>query len=522
MKAPLAGLILAFGLAAAPAPQLVKQGTKYSLLVDGKPYIMLGAQVNNSSGWPDRLESLWPAAESLHLNTLEVPVYWEDIEPQFGSFQFATVDRIIQQARAHHMRLVLLWFGTWKNGTMDYAPSWVKADPAKYPHMLDSGGHPVRVLTPISETNLAADKQAFSELMKHLREVDGEMHTVILVQVENEPGSLGTDRDHSAAANQLFAGPVPEALTTALRRNPGTWSEVFGDEADEAFAVYYVSRYVNQVAAGGKQAYQLPLYVNVWLREQKNFMRPGEAYPSGGATSNMLSLWKANTPSIDLVAPDNYLLDYVNYRNVMGIYHRDDNALMIPETGGPRFPSNMFYALGDFDALGFAPFGLDMTVKEGKIREEVQPFADNCRLLEPVLPLIASLQGTGKLHAAVEEAHLTEKLIRSEKYDILVQFGTPHIEYGGIFGTQTPKLSGRALVAEVAPDEFIVMGFDARVDFRTSRSSKFQNAQFLRVEEGTFVNGEWKAARLLNGDEAFFGFFLPAGGAMVRAKLTSY
>jgi hypothetical protein len=138
------------------------------------------------------------------------------------------------------------------------------------------------------------------------------------------------------------------------------------------------------------------------------------------------------------------------------------------------------------------------------------------------LPLIASLQGTGKLHAAVEEAHLTEKLFTTEKYDILVQFGTPHLEYGGIFGTQTPKLSGRALVAQIEPDEFIVMGFDARVDFRPSRSSKFQSAQFLRVEEGTFVNGEWKATRLLNGDEAFFGVFLPAAGAMIRAKLTSY
>ncbi|MGA7411772.1 MAG: DUF5597 domain-containing protein, partial [Bryobacteraceae bacterium] len=105
--------------------------------------------------------------------------------------------------------------------------------------------------------------------------------------------------------------------------------------------------------------------------------------------------------------------------------------------------------------------------------EEVQPFADNCRLLEPGLPLIASLQGTGKLHAAVEEAHLTEKLISTEKYDILVQFGTPHIEYGGIFGTQTPKLSGRALVAEVAPDEFIVMGFDARGPVRIRQRTPF-------------------------------------------------
>jgi beta-galactosidase GanA len=386
MKALLLCGVFGFGLAAAPLPQIVRQGSKYAFLVEGKPYLILGAQVNNSSGWPSQVEKLLPAAAALHLNTIEVPVYWEDVEPEEGQFRFNTVDRILQLAREQHFRLVLLWFGTWKNGTMDYAPNWVKANTNRFPRMLDDAGHPVRVLTPLSETNLQADQRAYSQLMGHLKLVDGEQHTVILVQVENESGSLFTDRDHSPAANREFAGQVPASLLKALHKTPGTWKEAFGAEADEAFAAYYVSRYVNAVAAAGKREYALPAYANVWLREQKNFMRPGEAYPSGGATLNMLDLWKAMTPSLDAVAPDNYVLDYVNYGRVLAGYRRPDNPLLVPETGGPRVASNLFYALGDYDALGYAPFGLDRMVEGGAVKERAQAFAEDCRLLQPALP----------------------------------------------------------------------------------------------------------------------------------------
>jgi hypothetical protein len=523
MKAFLLCCMLSFGLIAAPLPQIVRQGNRYSLLVDGKPYVILGAQVSNSSGWPAQFEKLLPGAAALHLNTIEVPVYWEDVEPQEGQFRFDTFDRILQLAREHQFRLVLLWFGTWKNGTMDYAPDWVKTNPDRFPRMIDDGGHPVRVLTPLSETNLQADQQAYSQLMRHVKQADGDQHTVLLVQVENESGSLFTDRDHSPAANREFAGQVPAPLLKALHKRPGTWKEAFGGEADEAFAAYYVSRYVNAVAAAGKKEYALPAYANVWLREQKNFMRPGEAYPSGGGTLNMLDLWKANTPSLDAVAPDNYVLDYVNYQRVLAGYRRPDNPLLVPETGGPRVASNIFYALGDYDALGYAPFGLDgMVAEDHQVKERAQGFAEDCRLLQPALPLIAQLQGTGKLHSAVEEQYLTDRLIESSAFEVLVQFGTLHTEYGGTFGTQTPAMSGRALVAELAPDEFIVMGFDAHVRFRPVRERPQQNAQFLRVEEGSFVDGQWKATRLLNGDETFFALSLPAQGRILRVKLMAY
>src|SRR6185437_5272281 len=110
MKTFVCILLLSVGLSASSIPQIVRRGDKYSLLVDGKPYIVLGAQVMNSSGWPAQFEKLLPGAAAMHLNTIEVPVYWEDVEPQEGQFKFDTFDGIIRMAREHHFRLVMLWF----------------------------------------------------------------------------------------------------------------------------------------------------------------------------------------------------------------------------------------------------------------------------------------------------------------------------------------------------------------------------------------------------------------------------
>jgi hypothetical protein len=532
-----AALAAALGccLAAAPLPQIVKQGRKFTLMVDGKPFIMLGGQVNNSSGWPSRMQEIWPVFKALNANTAEIPVYWETVEPKPGEFRFEAVDQIIRDARVQNMRLILLWFATWKNGVMDYAPGWVKQDTAKYPRMIDSGGKPVRVLSPHSEATMNADRAAFVAFMRHLKEIDGDAHTVIMVQVENEPGSLFTDRDHSPASNKLFEGPAPAALTTALKRPAGTWTQAFGPEADEAFAAWHVARYINEIAAAGKKEYGLPLYVNVWLREQKNFMRPGEAYPSGGATSNMLDVWKAAAPAIDVIAPDIYVMDYASYRKVCESYSRPDNALLIPETGGfGAFARYMFYALADYDSLGFAPFGIDRIsaaiVPEGipgvsagtSLLDLVRPMMDNYRLLAPALDQIAAWQGTGKLHSAVEEDQITERLLNFTDYEVLAQFGRPQVSYGGTFASGTEKKTGRSMIAEITPDEFVIIGFDTRVRFEPRRGSKLRNAQFLWVEEGKFENGVWKPARRLNGDESFFSLSLPASGAILRAKLMSY
>ena len=258
---------------AQPLPKFAAKDGRYTFLVDGKPFIALGAQVHNSSGWAATMEDVWPQLEALHVNTAEVPVYWQAVEPQPGKFDFGELDRIIESARSRKIRLILLWFATWKNGMMNYAPEWIKTDPEKYPHVIGANGKGILVLSPHSQANLDADRRAFRALMSHLKQFDAGKQTVIMVQVENESGSLGSIRDYSEEGNRLFASAVPEELVKALKRGPGTWKEVFGPDADEFFAAYSVATYINEVAKSGKAVYNLPMYVNAWLRGDLTLQR---------------------------------------------------------------------------------------------------------------------------------------------------------------------------------------------------------------------------------------------------------
>lgn len=526
LATPLLLLSLA-AFAAEPIPRIARDaGGAWRFYVNDKPFVMLGAQVRNSSGWPSQLDSVWAQMQALHVNTVEIPVYWEQIEPRQGTFDFAVVDTIVTEARARGLRLVLLWFATWKNGQMDYAPQWVKQDPVTYPRMINRAGQPVKVLSPHSQRNLDADRRAFAALMTHLKQIDEQQRTVIMVQVENEPGSLDTVRDYSAESNLLFTkGSVPPGVRKSSSGGT-TWAQVFGAEAEEAFAAYHVATFVNAVAEAGKKAYPLPMSVNVWLREEKTFLRPGENYPSGGAVSNMLDLWKALTPSIDVIAPDIYTTHYRNYQEVCELYARRDNPLLVPETGGSgAFARYLYYAIGDYSALGFAPFGINVQDTKN-LNERLNAMAANFRLLGPSLPEIAKLQGTGKLKSAVEEHQLTNRLLRFDGYDVVAMFGfPPQLSYGGLFAPGTKETTGRALIGQLGPNEFLVAGFDTLVQFRPSRNDigKETASQFLSVEEGAYdSNGTWQTKRIWNGDEAFFGLLLPASGTTLRVKLNRY
>src|SRR5438105_982265 len=87
-------------------PRIIEKNGRHALLVDGKPFFILGGQAHNSSAWPGMLPHLWTAVEQLHANTLEIPIYWEQIEPKQGAFDFSIVDLILRQAREHRVNLV--------------------------------------------------------------------------------------------------------------------------------------------------------------------------------------------------------------------------------------------------------------------------------------------------------------------------------------------------------------------------------------------------------------------------------
>ncbi len=505
---------------AADAPKLVQKDGHYALMVDGRPYLILGGQIHNSSAWPIELPQVWESMAALHANTVEVPVYWEQLEPEQGRFNFANVDQIVEGARSHSLHVVLLWFGTWKNGNMHYAPAWVKSDTKRFPRVVRPDGEPIDVFSPLSRNTLEADKSAFVALMRHLKQIDSDLHTVLLVQVENESGNIGSVRDNSAEANRMFAAAVPADLLVAAHKQPGTWSQVFGADADEIFQFYYQAKYVNEIAAAGKAEFPIPYYINVWLDypaaelPQRQLDMPGIAYPSGGAVQKLVGLWRALAPSIDMIGPDIYADDSRFYRETMRTYRRVDNPLWIPETGrSDSFGKFFFYALGD-GAIGFSPFGADQSGWNILGDEPWKAHARNFALIAPISREIAQLEFEGKLKTAVEEPGQTAQEVDFGKWQATVAFGFPQPD--GRRAPGTKDAHGAALVAQLAPDEFLVTGVDASVSFHLPGKLPWMRSEIITAEQGVYENDEWKPQKLWNGDETDRGLCFYDKPVLVR------
>jgi len=507
----------------AEAPRLVQKDGHFALMVDGRPFLILGGQIHNSSGWPSELPQVWQSMAALHANTVEAPVYWEQLEAQQGHFDFTNVDAIIHGAREHNLHVILLWFGTWKNGNNHYAPTSVKADTKRYPRMIRPDGEPIDVFSANSRNTLEADKTAFVALTRHLKEIDSEDHTVLMIQVENESGGVGSVRDFSADSNREFAGPVPPDLLAATHKQSGTWSQVFGADADETFQAYHQAKYVNEIAAAGKAEFPIPYYINVWISypaaelPQRQISMPGIQYPSGGAVQKMVGLWKALAPSIDLIGPDIYSDDSPFYREVIATYHRPDNPLWIPETGrGDSFAKFFFYALGD-GAIGFSPFGVDASGWNILGDEPWKAHSNNFALVGPMDREIAQLEFDGKLKTVVEEPGQATQELDFGEWQATVAFGFP--QQDGRRAPGTKDAHGSAIVAQLGPDEFLVTGIDASVSFHLPGKLPWIRSEILTAEQGVYENGVWKQLRLWNGDETDRGLSFHQQPQVVRVHL---
>jgi hypothetical protein len=526
------GLLPFFAMTAAcsaesakPIPRIEKTGNSYRLLVDGSPYLMLGGQVHNSdTANADDLNKALDVLASWHSNTAEVPIYWEAIEPKQGQFDFSSLDLAIQAARKRELHLVLLWFGTWKNGESHYVPEWVKRDKQKYVRVLGSRGEETEIVSPLCRAAMGADSSAFAALLRHVKSVDETERTVLMVQVENESGMIGTDRDYAEAANRLFNEPVPKQLLSFLEshhqqlsvpmaevwnKSPksGNWKQVFGELAPESFSAWLVSNYVNTVAAAGKHEYPLPMYVNDWLIE--GVERAGR-WPSGGPTVNVLDIWKAAAPSIDVLAPDIY---YPKFYDVAAQYTRLDNPLFVPETNfNPYFIGFAYTTFGRFNGIGFSPFGIDDVLKGGTPAAIGAGFEDTYRVLRPLLPLIAKYQYTGKLHP------ILQGIANGEDWKQSIRVGDRLAANIDFTATFDPAKGGRAcgMIIELAPDDFIVMGTGFDVTFRETEGP-LRDAQLISIEEGTFQGEQWMPLRRLNGDERHVS--LPERSTILRVRV---
>jgi beta-galactosidase GanA len=521
------------------APHLEKRGTAVQLVVDGAPFLVLAGELGNSSGESAYLRPLWPTLEQLHLNTVLAPAYWELVEPGEGRFDFAEVDGLVRDARAHGMRLVLLWFASWKNSMSVYAPAWVKLDAKRFPRAVDPAGHTLDILSPFSGASRDADARAFAALMRHLREVDGERHTVVMVQVENEIGMIPYARDHSPAADARFAGAVPPALLDHLarhedqvspelramwaaqgRRRTGTWEQVFGAgrATEEVFTAWHFATYVETVAAAGKKEYPLPMFVNAAL------IRPGHQpgqYPSGGPLPHIAEIWKAGAPSVDFLSPDIY---FTNFTEWCRRYARPGNPLFIPEALRTRDAAvNVLYAVGQHDAIGFSPFAIEDA--SGPVAASL---ADSYGMLSGLAPVILAHQGRGAMAGLMSEGpeQRQPQEVTLSGYVLRASFERQQApvlaEAGGPMPGATPPAASPAgaLVVNTARDEFLLAGTGVTVTF--AHAATDESARILSVEEGRYESGRWVHVRWLNGDQTHQGRHLrlePGRFTVQRIKL---
>jgi beta-galactosidase GanA len=515
----------------APLPRMVHSAGKHALIVDGQPFLMLGAQANNSSNYPAVLPQVWPVIRQLHANTLEIPVAWEQMEPEEGCFDFSWVDALIPQARANNVRLVLLWFGTWKNTGPSYAPEWVKSDTKRFPRMMTKDGKTHYVLSPHARSTLDADKRAFAALMRHIREVDAQ-HTVIMVQVENETGSYGSPRDFSRAAQRLFAEPIPAELARKVGKS-GVWTQVFGAKADQAFNAWYTGRYVDEVAAAGQAELNLPMYVNASLSNP--FKESDAQYSaSGGPNWNVLDIWKAAAPHVALLAPDIYDRDDKIYLRQLDNYARADNALFVPETGNALEYSRFLWAALGKGAIGWSPFGMDATGYSNYPlgaktldADTLEAFASKYALLAPIAREWARLAFDHPTWGAVRPGDGSDQSGVLGRWRITTQYG--QWQFGEKDATwiktdpnpNNDRPVGGAAVIQLGPDEFLVAGSDVRVRFALANAAPVENVQFVDVEEGTFENGPWRMARRWNGDQTDYGLNLTRP-TLLKVRMGTY
>ncbi|MBN8261031.1 MAG: DUF5597 domain-containing protein [Xanthomonadales bacterium] len=514
--------------AEAPIPRVVSQQGRHALLVDGAPFLVLGAQVNNSSNYPAALDDVWPAIDVLKPNTVMVPIAWEQIESEEGRFDFSFVDALLGQAREKHVRLILLWFATWKNNGPNYAPAWVKLDNRRFPRVVTADGRTLNSLSPHAQATLEADRRAFVRLMRHLRQSDPQ-RTVIMVQPENEPGTYGGVRDFSPLAQKAFDGPVPQALLAKLGKQPGTWRQVFGSDADETFHAWHIARYIDQVAQAGKAEYPLPMYINAALRGPFNPGQPGQ-YASGGPTDNMLDVYKAAAPHIDLLAPDIYMPEYRLYTTVLDRYSRPDNPLFVAETGNRDEYARYFFSALGAQAIGWSPFGIDFSKysnwplgAKAVTPETLEPFALRYRLVAPAARVIAKASYEGRVHGTAEEPGKPVQTLKLDHgWNAVVTYGVPQFWFQGE-PPGNPEPVGSALIVQLGPDEFLVTGTHARIAINAADPANAARQVYEYVDEGTYdADGNWVFRRRWNGDQTDYGLNFSSATQLLRVKLARY
>ena len=485
------------------APYLDRTTGRARMIVGDEPFLILGIELHNSSSsGSSALERGLRAAQAVNANTVLASVTWESVEPTQGRFDFASVDVLVSEARRSGMRLVILWFGAWKNGSSSYAPAWVKRDWERFPRCVLDDGRLSDTLTPFGPTDLDAD--AFHALVAHVEAIDSDRRTVLMIQIENEIGLLGSSRDHSTWADTAFHAPMPTDLQQALAHRPGfrrdvpqSWSDVSGDPLvrDEAFMAWGYASHVERLASRARHVTDLPLFVNAWLDSEIELDIEGFAvaggqvpgtYPSGGPLPRVADVWTTVAPSLDLLAPDFYFGDP---DTVLGSFAEVSGGLFIPEQRRDQYGIGTAYlAIGQYRAIGVSPFGVDSAESS-----DVLALADAYRLLESAHALRADV---------APDAESTGFHLSDTSPTVTRTVGRTVLTVSRLTGIGIDAAGAQAygLVVELGDDDFLAVGRGFRIEL--SDTAPEWQVGLESVEE---LDTDGRCARRLNGDETAGG-----------------
>ncbi|MDR0864888.1 MAG: DUF5597 domain-containing protein [Candidatus Symbiothrix sp.] len=515
-------------------PYLVKQGAATQLRVADKPFLMLGGELGNStaSALPE-LDTVFAKLQQMNLNTVLTPAYWELIEPEEGKFDFTSIDAAIHAARTHNLKIVFLWFGSWKNSMSCYAPAWVKENYKKYPRAVTESGKPLEIMSAFHRNNLEADKHAFVQFMKHLAATDNEQQTVIMVQVENEIGMLDSAREYTPEANKWFNAEAPGQLMDYLLKNKkslrpqllrqwgangfktqGNWTSIFGEglETEEIFMAWHYGLYVQEIAQSGKQVYPLPMYLNAALNSRG---RKAGQYPSAGPLAHLLDIWRVAAPAIDFLSPDIYDPGFEDW---LAQYHVNGNPLFIPEIQLQEANAiRALYAFGAHDAMGFSPFSI-----EDVADPEKYPLTHSYRMLQQLSPLLTEIQGKGKTNGILLNGETKEKVISRGNYTFTFTHYSS-LPWEKNKDTASWSETG-AILIQLSEKEFIVAGSGVVVTFDNIWKDGTVTG-ISSIDEIEWKDGKMIPLRRLNGDQDHQGRHLriPVGEWNIQqVKLYDY
>jgi beta-galactosidase GanA len=483
------------------------------------------------------MKPVWPQLAKMHLNTVLTGMSWAQFEPEEGKYDYALVDDLLAGARQQNLKVIFVWFGSWKNGISSFAPAWIKAAQNRFPRAQLGSGRSIEVLSTLSRENLKADSNAYKAFMHHLRDVDSDKHTVIMIQIENEVGVLGDSRDRSAAANEAFAQPVPKQLVdylqmhrTTLRpelkkvwdangnKTSGSWAELFGTAmADEIFMAWNYARYMNEVTKTGKTEYPVPVFTNTWIVQPED-RGPGD-YPSGCPEPHVLDIWRAGGPDIDINAPDIYLPNFAEW---VARFHQNGNPLFVPESRGDAAGvANAFYAIGQHDAIGYSPFGIDNVTRllpastgpapSGPVEAQGLPLAKGYDILGQLAPLILKHQGMGSIGAVLLNPGELNQTIAVGNYNVTVS-KVQNRRSTAVASTLADASPTYAMIVATAPDEYAIAASNAEITF-TPNTPGPPVAGLAQVQAGHYADGLWVPGRWLNGDDVLLNYKLAEAAA---------